>query len=249
MPASSRVSRSKPRPTTRRPSKPPPRRRKASGFWSTTATVCPRCSTSCARVEPVRPHPMITKCTRDRFLPRAQGTPAADRHDGTRAGRRPVPHRRASAAGGAPPSMPFVLSLTDAVKRLLVGRPVHSDRLAETLLPKRIALPVFASDALSSVAYAPDEILLTLAIAGSGAFLYSPWVTLAVVVVMVTVVASYRQNVHAYPSGGGDYEVATVNLGPRFGVGVASALLVDYVLTVAVSVSSGVENLGSAWSF
>ena len=62
---------------------------------------------------------------------------------------------------------------------------------------------------------------------------------------MLTVVASYRQNVHAYPSGGGDYEVATVNLGPKFGVGVASALLVDYVLTVAVSVSSGVANLGS----
>ncbi|GAA4732423.1 amino acid transporter [Phytohabitans rumicis] len=104
---------------------------------------------------------------------------------------------------------------------------------------------MFASDALSSVAYAPDEILLTLSIAGAGAYLYSPWVALAVVVVMLTVVASYRQNVHAYPSGGGDYEVATVNLGPKAGVGVASALLVDYVLTVAVSTSSGVANLGS----
>src|SRR5437763_9817568 len=118
--------------------------------------------------------------------------------------------------------------------------------LQHTLLPKRIALPVFASDALSSVAYAPDEILLTLSIAGAGAFVYSPWVTLAVAVVMVTVVASYRQNVHAYPSGGGDYEVATVNLGPRYGLVVASALLVDYVLTVAVSVSSGVQNLRAA---
>ena len=66
---------------------------------------------------------------------------------------------------------------------------------------------------------------------------------------MLTVVASYRQNVHAYPSGGGDYEVATVNLGPKFGLGVASALLVDYVLTVAVSVSSGVANLGSVVPF
>ncbi|HEX7745715.1 MAG TPA: APC family permease [Micromonosporaceae bacterium] len=134
---------------------------------------------------------------------------------------------------------------TSLLKRLLVGRPFRSDRLQHTLLPKRIALPVFASDALSSVAYAPDEILLTLSIAGASAYFYSPWVALAVVVVMLTVVASYRQNVHAYPSGGGDYEVATVNLGPRFGVGVASALLVDYVLTVAVSVSSGVANLGS----
>jgi amino acid transporter len=116
-------------------------------------------------------------------------------------------------------------------------------------LPKRIALPIFASDALSSVAYAPGEILLTLSIAGAAAFVYSPWVVIGVVVVMMTVVTSYRQNVNAYPSGGGDYEVATVNLGPRAGLGVASALLVDYVLTVAVSVSSGVENLGSAVDF
>ncbi|HYN97477.1 MAG TPA: APC family permease, partial [Pilimelia sp.] len=140
-------------------------------------------------------------------------------------------------------------SSTSLLKRLLLGRPFKSDRLQHTLLPKRIALPVFASDALSSVAYAPDEILLTLSIAGATAFFYSPWVALAVVVVMLTVVASYRQNVHAYPSGGGDYEVATVNLGPRFGVAVASALLVDYVLTVAVSVSSGVANLGSVVPF
>ncbi|WP_089153932.1 APC family permease [Micromonospora sp. NBS 11-29] len=138
---------------------------------------------------------------------------------------------------------------TSLLKRLLLGRPFRSDRLQHTLLPKRIALPVFASDALSSVAYAPDEILLTLSIAGASAFLFSPWIALAVVVVMLTVVASYRQNVHAYPSGGGDYEVATVNLGPRAGLAVASALLVDYVLTVAVSVSSGVANLGSVVPF
>jgi amino acid transporter len=142
-----------------------------------------------------------------------------------------------------------VASPTSLVKRLLLGRPFRSDRLQHTLLPKRIALPVFASDALSSVAYAPDEILLTLSIAGAGAFAISPWVTLAVAVVMVTVVASYRQNVYAYPSGGGDYEVATVNLGPRFGVAVASALLVDYILTVAVSVAAGVNNLGSVVPF
>ena len=120
-----------------------------------------------------------------------------------------------------------MVSPTSLVKRLLLGRPFRSDRLQHTLLPKRIALPVFASDALSSVAYAPDEILLTLSIAGATAYMYSPWVTLAVAVVMVTVVASYRQTVHAYPSGGGDYEVATVNLGRRAGVAVASALLVD----------------------
>ncbi len=145
--------------------------------------------------------------------------------------------------------MAVVARPTSLLKRLLLGRPFRSDRLQHTLLPKRIALPVFASDALSSVAYAPDEILLTLSIAGASAFFFSPWVALAVVVVMLTVVASYRQNVHAYPSGGGDYEVATVNLGPRAGLAVASALLVDYVLTVAVSVSSGVANLGSVVPF
>ncbi|MDK0522774.1 APC family permease [Streptomyces sp. ML-6] len=139
--------------------------------------------------------------------------------------------------------------LTDVPKRILIGRALRSDKLGETLLPKRIALPVFASDPLSSVAYAPGEVLLVLSIAGVSAYSFSPWIALAVVVLMFTVVASYRQNVHAYPSGGGDYEVATTNLGPRAGLTVASALLVDYVLTVAVSISSGVENLGSAIPF
>ncbi len=138
------------------------------------------------------------------------------------------------------------MSLTDALKRLLVGRPVHSERLSETLLPKRIALPVFASDALSSVAYAPDEIFLTLAIAGTAAYTFSPLIGLAVAFVMTVVVLSYRQNVHAYPSGGGDYEVATTNLGVPAGLTVASALLVDYVLTVAVSVSSGAQYVAAA---
>lgn len=155
--------------------------------------------------------------------------------------------------GGRPPvrtlTIPCVSKLTDVPKRILIGRALRSDRLGETLLPKRIALPVFASDPLSSVAYAPGEVLLVLSIAGVSAYHFSPWIALAVVVLMFTVVASYRQNVHAYPSGGGDYEVATTNLGPKAGLTVASALLVDYVLTVAVSISSGVENLGSAIPF
>ncbi|MFF8627335.1 APC family permease [Streptomyces werraensis] len=139
--------------------------------------------------------------------------------------------------------------LTDVPKRILIGRALRSDRLGETLLPKRVALPVFASDPLSSVAYAPGEVLLVLSIAGLSAYHFSPWIAVAVVVLMFTVVASYRQNVHAYPSGGGDYEVATTNLGSKAGLTVASALLVDYVLTVAVSISSGIENLGSAVPF
>ncbi|MBA8794858.1 amino acid transporter [Friedmanniella endophytica] len=141
------------------------------------------------------------------------------------------------------------MSLSDAAKRLLIGRKLRSAQLGETLLPKRIALPVFASDALSSVAYAPDEILLTLSLAGAAGFAFSWKIAIAVAVVMLVVVASYRQNVHAYPSGGGDYEVATVNLGPNAGLTVASALLVDYVLTVAVSISSGVQNAKAVLPF
>ncbi|MEU6523951.1 APC family permease [Streptomyces sp. NPDC046924] len=139
--------------------------------------------------------------------------------------------------------------LTDVPKRILIGRALRSDRLGETLLPKRVALPVFASDPLSSVAYAPGEVLLVLSVAGLSAYHFSPWIALAIIALMVTVVASYRQNVHAYPSGGGAYEVVTTNLGSRAGRTVASALLVDYVLTVAVSISAGVENLGSAIPF
>ncbi|MER7130852.1 APC family permease [Streptosporangium saharense] len=135
--------------------------------------------------------------------------------------------------------------VTDLVKRLFIGRALRSTQLHEQLLPKRIALPVFASDALSSVAYAPQEILVILSIAGLSFYHFAPWVAIAVVLVMLTVVASYRQNVHAYPSGGGDYEVATVNLGPNAGLTVASALMVDYVLTVAVSVANGVDYVGA----
>jgi amino acid transporter len=134
----------------------------------------------------------------------------------------------------------------DFVKRLLVGRALRSAQLHEQLLPKRVALPIFASDPLSSVAYAPQELLMVLAISGVSFYSYGPWIALIIALVMFVVVASYRQNVHAYPSGGGDYEVAMTNLGPHAGLTVASALLIDYVLTVAVSVSSGVENIGSA---
>ncbi|MDP4508794.1 APC family permease [Nonomuraea turcica] len=139
--------------------------------------------------------------------------------------------------------------VTDLVKRLLVGRALRSGQLHEQLLPKRIALPVFASDALSSVAYAPQEILVILSLAGVSFYAYSPWVAIAVVIVMLTVVASYRQNVHAYPSGGGDYEVANTNLGKNAGLTVASALMVDYVLTVAVSVANGVDYVGATIPF
>ena len=134
----------------------------------------------------------------------------------------------------------------EMTKRVLVGRPVRSEMLGEATLPKKIALPVFASDALSSVAYATEEILLVLSAGGLALFHYTWYIAAAVGLLMLVVVASYRQNVHAYPSGGGDYEVATVNLGAKAGLTVASALMVDYTLTVAVSVAAGVANLASA---
>ncbi len=143
----------------------------------------------------------------------------------------------------------LVSKLSTAARRLLIGRPFRSDKLSHTLLPKRIALPVFASDALSSVAYAPEEIFLVLSVAGLSAYSMAPWIGVAVGLVMLVVIASYRQNVHAYPSGGGDYEVVTTNLGPTAGLTVASALLVDYVLTVAVSMASAMSNIGSAVPF
>jgi len=133
-------------------------------------------------------------------------------------------------------------------KRLVLGRPVRSDLANEQLLPKRLALPIFASDPLSSVAYATQEILLFLALAGTAYLYLTPYLAAAVVVLLAVVVASYRQLVHAYPTGGGDYEVASRNLGPVAGVTVASALLVDYVMTVAVSVSAGVDNIISAFT-
>jgi amino acid transporter len=141
-----------------------------------------------------------------------------------------------------------VPSLGDLSKRVFVGRPLRSTQLGETLLPKRLALPVFASDALSSVAYATEEILLVLSLGGLSLIHYTWYAAAGVAFLMLVVVASYRQNVHAYPSGGGDYEVATTNLGQRAGLTVAAALMVDYVLTVAVSVSSGVANITSAFS-
>jgi amino acid transporter len=134
----------------------------------------------------------------------------------------------------------------ELAKRLVVGRPLRSDRLGEQLLPKRIALPIFASDPLSSVAYATQEILLVLTLGGLAHLYLAPWIALAVVVLLTVVVISYRQVVRAYPSGGGSYEVASRNLGQSAGLVVAGALLVDYVMTVAVSVAAGVDNIISA---
>jgi amino acid transporter len=143
--------------------------------------------------------------------------------------------------------VPSLSDLGQLPKRLVLGRPVRSDRAGESLLPKHLALPIFASDPLSSVAYATQEILLILTLAGTAFLFLAPWLAAAVVLLLVVVVLSYRQVVHAYPSGGGDYEVAMKNHGQFAGLVVASALLTDYVLTVAVSVSSGTDNIISAF--
>ncbi|GAA4267226.1 APC family permease [Frondihabitans peucedani] len=128
----------------------------------------------------------------------------------------------------------------------MIGEPLSSEKLEGQLLPKHLALPIFASDPLSSVAYAPQELLMILLIGGVGFLTLAPGVAAAVVILLVVVVLSYRQLIKAYPSGGGDYEVARKNLGEKPGLIVASALLVDYVMTVAVSVASGVDNIISA---
>lgn len=134
----------------------------------------------------------------------------------------------------------------EALKRLLVGSPKSSGQLEHTLLPKVIALPVFSSDPLSSNAYATQEALLVLALAGAaGLDLILP-ISIAVATLLVIVVTSYRQTVRAYPMGGGAYRVAHENLGMYPGLLAASALLIDYILTVAVSITAGVEAITSA---
>ncbi|MEA2470258.1 MAG: hypothetical protein QOE38_1257 [Thermoleophilaceae bacterium] len=133
-----------------------------------------------------------------------------------------------------------------AIARSLFGQPLRTDRLGETLLPKRLALPVFCSDPLSSVAYATEQIVLVLGLGGLALLHLTPWLGAAVVLLLVVVVASYRQTCFAYPNGGGAYTVSRDNLGENASLVAASALLIDYVLTVAVSVVAGVAAITSA---
>lgn len=128
-----------------------------------------------------------------------------------------------------------------------MGRPISTHAELHHRLNKRVGLSVFSSDALSSSAYATDEILLVLALAGSAAVGLSIPIAIAVGSVLLVVVASYRQTVRAYPSGGGAYIVAHDNLGEKAGLVAASALLIDYVLTVSVSVAAGVAAIGAAF--
>ena len=133
------------------------------------------------------------------------------------------------------------------LKRRVIGQPIASRDEDEQLLPKRLALPVFASDPLSSVAYASEEAMLVLALAGAGALRLLTPVSFAVATLLAVVVISYRQTIRAYPGGGGAFIVAHENLGVAPGVTAAAALLTDYVLTVAVSVAAGVAAITSAY--
>jgi amino acid transporter len=139
-----------------------------------------------------------------------------------------------------------VSSTATAFTRVLVGEPLRSDRLGDTLLPKRLALPVFCSDPLSSVAYATEQIVLVLGLGGLALLHLTAWLAAAVVALLVVVVASYRQTCVAYPNGGGAYAVSRDNLGEDASLVAASSLLIDYVLTVAVSVVAGVAAITSA---
>src|SRR5215207_10676919 len=132
------------------------------------------------------------------------------------------------------------------LKRILVGRAFTSAKLEHTLLPKVLALPVFASDALSSVAYATGEILLVLTVASAAPQQYVVPIAAAVSLLMALVIASYRQTVRAYPGGGGAYIVSKENLGQFPGLVAAAALLFDYMMTVVVSIVAGVFAIGSA---
>ena len=132
-------------------------------------------------------------------------------------------------------------------KRFLLGKKLSNENLEGQLLPKFIALPVFSSDPLSSVAYGPQELLMILTLGGTAMLAFAPGIAAVVVLLLTVILLSYRKIIQAYPGGGGDYEVAKKNLGDRAALIVAAALLLDYVMTVAVSVASGTDNLISAF--
>ena len=133
--------------------------------------------------------------------------------------------------------------LAFSARHLLFGRPISTENEIEERLPKWKALPVFSSDVMSSVAYATEASLYTLLGVGTIAFGWLLPISVAIVGVLTLVTLSYRQTIRAYPNGGGSYIVAHANLGVLPGLVAAAALLTDYVLTVAVSVSSGVQAL------
>ena len=134
------------------------------------------------------------------------------------------------------------------VRAFVFGKPLSSAQEIDERLTKKLALPIFSSDAISSSAYATDEILRVLVLAGLAWMTWSIWVAAAIALMLTIVAFSYRQVCRGYPSGGGAYVVARENLGPNFGLIAAAALMVDYVMTVAVSSASALANLATAFS-
>src|SRR5436190_15249314 len=133
------------------------------------------------------------------------------------------------------------------ISHYLIGRPLLTADAEHEAIGKAVGLAVFASDALSSTAYATEQILVILAFAGTAAFVYAFPISVAIVLLLIIVTASYEQTIHAYPGGGGAYIVARDNLGELPAQIAGAALLTDYILTVSVSVSSGVAQLTSAY--
>lgn len=137
--------------------------------------------------------------------------------------------------------------MISSIKRLLIGRPLKSDQLGEQKLNKAKALAILSSDALSSVAYGPEQILIVLASIGAIAYWYSIPIAIGVLLLLTALILSYRQIIYAYPEGGGAYIVSKTNLGINPGLIAGGSLLVDYILTVAVSVSAGTDAITSAF--
>jgi amino acid transporter len=134
-----------------------------------------------------------------------------------------------------------------SLKRFLIGRPMKSDELGEQKLSKLKGLAILSSDALSSVAYGTEQILIVLATIGVASFWYSIPIALCILILLFALILSYRQIIFAYPNGGGAYMVSKENMGVNFGLVAGGSLLVDYILTVAVSVSAGADALTSAF--
>src|SRR5437588_523405 len=261
IPASSRWSRSKPKPTTFRPVHSGGRRRRERGSLSMTATLWPSRSSVMASSDPTRPQPTTTTCTgtwntappgcttlplRRPRVPR-QGELAGKCLLGAMRSAAARIDRRAPAALPTPESLELPESLGYRIKKRLLGPPLVSEQLRTERLGKPTALAVLSSDVLSSSAYATEQILRVLVVAvGVAAFSLTVPVTLAILVVLLFVTLSYREVIWAYPKAGGAYVVSRENFGPNIAQIAGVSLLIDYTLTVAVSIAAGVSALTSA---
>src|ERR671917_333626 len=250
MPAAWRSSRSCPSPATALPEKFSGRRRNWAGFLSMMATEWPIGSRAAARPEPTRPHPTTMTCTGPLHSPRGRRTSHGPMYA-------PRVNTLVAVLSQSAPPQPLPPAVESDVpegrlfrlKSTLLGRPLHTDQLIHERLGKPTALAVFASDNLSSSAYATEEILrVLLPVVGIAAFTLVMPITIAMLVVLAFLILSYRQTIKAYPFASGAYNVTSANFGPPVPQVAGAALLIDYVLTVAVSTAAGTAALTSAFS-